>query len=58
MMPQISVDVLDVVRFLAIESKTYLDIRLNQTQKRKVKSLVHQSKKFLKKTEFHSNIQD
>jgi len=50
-MPQIAMDLLDVIRFLAIETKTY--IHVNQSQMRKIKSIVYQSKKILKATKLH-----
>jgi hypothetical protein len=45
-LPQIAVDILNVIRFLAIETRTY--IHLNQSQMRKIKSIVYQSNKILK----------
>jgi hypothetical protein len=50
-LPQIAIDLLDVIRFLAIETKTY--IHLNQTQIRKLKSVVFQSKKILKNSRLY-----
>ncbi|MHC4756772.1 MAG: hypothetical protein ACYTBP_16725 [Planctomycetota bacterium] len=50
-MPQLAIDLLEVIRFLAIDTGTY--IHLNQSQKRKIKSVVFQSKKFLKKTKLY-----
>lgn len=50
-MPQITIDVLDVIRFLAVETGNY--IHLNSTQIRKVKSIVYQSKRFLKKSRLY-----
>ncbi|MBW2608304.1 MAG: hypothetical protein JRD05_11785 [Deltaproteobacteria bacterium] len=50
-MPQITIDVLDVIRFLAIETGNY--ILLNSTKIRKVKSIVFQSKRFLKKSKLY-----
>jgi len=46
--PQMALDVLDVIRFLALESGTYIDLSLSQSQKKKIKSLVFQSKRLLK----------
>ena len=46
-MPQIGIDVLDVIRFLALETGTFVD--LNKSQKKRIKSIVFQSKKILKK---------
>ncbi len=50
-MPQIAMDLLDVIRFLAIETSTY--IHFNQSQIRKLKSIVQQSKRFLKNTKLY-----
>jgi hypothetical protein len=50
-MPAITIDVLDVIKFLAIETRTY--IHLNQAQIKRVNSLVFQSKNFLKKTKLY-----
>ncbi len=54
-MPHIAIDVLDVVRFLALETGNYTS--LNQPQKRKVTSLVFQSKKLLKKSSLYKELQ-
>ena len=53
-MPQIAIDVLDVIRFLAVDTHTY--IHLKQTQLKRIKSLVFQSKKFLRNTRLHQEI--
>jgi len=53
-MPQIAIDVLDVIRFLAVETGTY--IHLNQAQIKKVKSYVYQSKCFLKGTKLYRDV--
>lgn len=53
-LPQISIDLLDVIRFLALETKTY--IHLNQTEKRKIKSVVFQSKKILTRSKLYKDI--
>lgn len=45
-MPQIAIDVLEVIRFLALDTGSYT--RFNSTQKKKVKSIVFQSKRILK----------
>jgi hypothetical protein len=45
-MPQIAFDVLEVIRFLAIETGTCF--HLNQSQIKKVKSWVYQGKRFLR----------
>lgn len=44
-MPNILIDVLDIIRFLAIDTH---NIRFTQTQRRKIKSSIFQSKKTLK----------
>ncbi|MCH7517955.1 MAG: hypothetical protein IH964_02855 [Candidatus Dadabacteria bacterium] len=44
-MPHILIDVLDIIRFLAIDTH---NIRFTQTQRRKIKSSIFQSKKTLK----------
>jgi hypothetical protein len=44
--PRIAMDVLDAIRFLAVETVRYQ--HLNQAQRRRVKSIVYQSKKRLK----------
>jgi hypothetical protein len=53
-MPQIAIDVLDVIRFLAVDTRTR--IHLTQEQIKKIKSLVFQSKKFLKKSKLYQEI--
>jgi hypothetical protein len=50
-MPQIAIDALDVIRFLAVDTHTY--IHLNQTQIKRIKSCIFQSKKFLKNTKLY-----
>jgi len=50
-MPQIAIDVLDVIRFLAIETGNYT--HLNSTKIRKIKSIVYQSKLFLKRSKLY-----
>ena len=50
-LPQIAIDVLDVIRFLSVETFRYQ--HLNQTQKRKIKSIVYQSKKSLKASKLY-----
>ncbi|MBN1351363.1 hypothetical protein JXJ21_18240 [candidate division KSB1 bacterium] len=54
-MPQVCIDVLDVIRFLAIDTHNY--IHFNQSQIRKIKSLVYQSKKLLKKSTLFKELQ-
>ena len=46
-MPQVIIDILDIIRFLALETR---NIHLNSTQKRKIKSVVYQSRIRLKKS--------
>ena len=50
-MPQIAIDTLDVIRFLAVDTHTY--IHLKQTQIKRIKSCVFQSKKLLKNTKLY-----
>jgi hypothetical protein len=49
--PRISMDILDVIRFLAVETFRYQ--HLNQAQRKKIKSIVFQSNKFLKSSPLH-----
>jgi hypothetical protein len=53
-MPQISIDVLDIIRFLAIEAGNYTHLKPSQV--RRVKSLIFQSKKFLKKSKLWKEV--
>jgi len=50
-MPQIAIHVLDVIRFLAIDSGNIFSS--SQNKQRKIKSLIFQSKKFLKRTKLY-----
>jgi hypothetical protein len=50
-LPQISMDVLDVISFLAVDTFTYQ--HLNQSQRRRVKSIVYQSKRRLSSSRLH-----
>jgi hypothetical protein len=50
-LPQISIDVLDVILFLAVDTFRYQ--HLNQSQRRRVKSIVYQSKKRLSNSRLH-----
>lgn len=50
-LPQIAIDILDVIKFLAIESGRYQ--HLNQNQRRRIKSIVFQSKMLLRKSILH-----
>jgi len=54
--PEISVHVLDVIQFLAIDSSTP-HLILTTTERRKLKSLVIQSKKLLKRHPLHLELQ-
>lgn len=46
-LPQMTLDILDIIRFLSIETRRYQ--HLNHTQIKKIKSVVFQCRKFLKK---------
>lgn len=50
-LPRISMDVLDVIHFLTIETFRYQ--HLNQTQRRKIKSIIFQSKRLLRESPLH-----
>ena len=50
-LPSIAMNILDVIRFLSIETFRYQ--HLNQTQRRRIKSIIFQSKKFVKKSELY-----
>ena len=50
-MPQIAIDFLDVIRFLAIDSGNIFNF--SQYKQRKIKSLIFQSKKLLKRTKLY-----
>ena len=50
-LPRISIDVLDVIRFLAVETFRYQ--HLNQAQRKRIKSIIFQSKRLLKKSPLH-----
>jgi hypothetical protein len=45
-LPSISMDILDVIRFLSVETFRYQ--HLTQTQRRRIKSIIFQSKRYLK----------
>ena len=49
--PRISIDVLDVIRFLAVDTFRYQ--HLNQGQRKKIKSIIFQSKKILRAMSLH-----
>lgn len=53
-MPQIAIDVLDVIRFLAVDTHTY--IHLKETQIKRIKSYVFQSKKLLKNMKLYQEV--
>jgi hypothetical protein len=53
-LPQISMDVLDVISFLAVDTFRYQN--LNLSQRRKVKSIVYQSKKRLNSSRLHREV--
>ncbi len=46
--PQMTMDILDIIRFLALDTGNYL--HLNVSQRRQLKSLIYQSKRSLKKS--------
>lgn len=50
-MPQIALDVLEVIRFLALETGNY--VHLNEAQKIRIKSIVFQSKRNLKQSQLY-----
>lgn len=50
-LPQIAIDTLAVIKFLATE--TYTHVNLNQSQIKKIKSMVYQSTMLLKKTDLY-----
>jgi len=50
-MSQIALDVLEVIRFLALETGNY--VHLNDAQKRRIKSIVFQSKRNLKQSHLY-----
>ena len=54
-LPQISMDVLDIISFLAVDTFRYQ--HLNQSQRRRVKSIVYQSKKRLSNSRLHREAQ-
>jgi hypothetical protein len=53
-MPQIAIDALDVIRFLAVDTHTY--IHLKQTQIKRIKSFIFQSKKLLKNSKLYKEV--
>jgi len=50
-LPGITIDILDIIRFLAVGTFRYQ--HLNQSQRRRIKSIVFQSKKCMKKSTLH-----
>ena len=50
-MPQIAINVLEVISFLALDTGNY--VNLTQKQKRRVKSIVFQSKQILKQSQLY-----
>lgn len=48
--PRISIDILDIIRFISIQ--TLCRLNLNQAQRKKIRSIVFQSKKKLKRSSF------
>lgn len=50
-LPKIALDVLDVIRFLALDTGNY--VHLNSNQVRKLKSYIFQSKKILKQSKLY-----
>ncbi len=52
--PQIAMDILDVIRFLSVETSRYQ--HLNQSQRKRVKSIVFQSKKLLTYSVLHQEL--
>lgn len=52
-MPQICIDLLDVIHYLALDTG---NVRLTQTQKKKVKYIVFRSNRILKQSELYKNV--
>lgn len=50
-LPGIAMDILDIIRFLSVETFRYQ--HLNQTQWRRIKSIIFQSKRLLKKSNLY-----
>lgn len=50
-LPGIAIDILDIIRFLSVETFRYQ--HLNQTQRRRIKSIIFQSKRLLKKSNLY-----
>lgn len=54
--PQMAMNVLDVIRFLALDTGNY--VHLSTSQRRKLISVVHQSKKTLKQSQLYGEYQE
>ncbi len=52
-MPQIAIDVLEVIQFLALECGNYNCLMLSQTQKKKIKSIISKSISLLKQSQLY-----
>lgn len=50
-LPGIAMDILDIIRFLSVETFRYQ--HLNQSQRRRIKSIIFQSKRLLKKSNLY-----
>ena len=50
-LPTIAMDILDVIRFLSVETFRYQNLK--QRQRRKIRSIVFQSKRFLRRSALH-----
>jgi hypothetical protein len=55
-MPQMTINILNIIRFLALETSPY--IHLNQTQKKRLKSIVFQSKRILKQSQLYKELNE
>lgn len=55
-LPRITIDMLDVIRFLAVDTFRYQ--HLNQAQRKKIKSIIFQSKKILKSMPLYIELLD
>ncbi|MBN2266910.1 MAG: hypothetical protein JW725_01030 [Candidatus Babeliaceae bacterium] len=53
-LPSITIDILDVIRFLSVETFRYQ--HLNQSQRRRIKSIIFRSKRLLKKSALYQEI--
>ena len=50
-LPAITMDILDIIRFLSVETFRYQ--HLNQSQRRRIKSIIFQNKQLLKKSNLY-----